>query len=218
MRSLIPPCGRGAARSLVCGLMVGGAAGYALPAGAQSSAPARWPLSTWAVDVSGGVLTQPMSNGGTGPMLSVALGRRIPNSRVRLSGMVTTARVADVRAPRPDRYIVDRDWGIAAFGAEMAIGTTRRWQVMLGGKAGALWLRDRRVGVVGTPVQPGFLDDPPTTTWETGAALIPEVQAAYHLGGLLAITARAAAVQRVFTDDFIGDTGALLSIGAALRW
>ena len=198
--------------------LLAAAVAFTMPAAAQDPGIPHRARPIWSVDVAGGMLAQPSAHGRTGPALSVAAGRRV-TPRVRVTGLLLGARIADVRAPDPDRYVVDRDWSVAAVGAETSVFAAGRTEFVLGGRAGAMWARDRRVGVEGTPVLPGFPDEAEDSSWWTvGAAVMPEIRLTYHVTRALAVTTGAAAVQHVFTDDFLGATGSLLSLGATFGW
>lgn len=199
-------------------IMLAAPLAFTLPAAAQDPGIPHRARPMWSVDVAGGMLAQPSGRGRTGPALSVAAGRRV-TPRVRVTGMLLGARIADVRAPDPDRYVVDRDWSVAAVGVETPVVATGRTELVLVGRAGAMWARDRRVGVEGTPVLPGFPDETDDSSWWTvGAAVMPEIRLTYHVTRALAITTGAAGIQHVFTDDFFGSTGALVSLGATFGW
>ena len=72
---------------------------------------------------------------------------------------------------------------------------------------------------MGTPVPPGFPNlGGGRATWTVGAALVPGVRGVYRVRGPLGVSARAAVVQHVFTDDLFGSTGTLLSLGATRAW
>jgi hypothetical protein len=205
--------GRRFARAI---LLAVGATAVALPAGAQS--PVRRPALTgaWTLDMAGGVLSRPTHDGGTGPALSVTIARRLGGSSIRLVGVAAAARLADVDAERPDRYVMDEDWGITGFGAEAAWLTIRRMEFGLGGKAAVLWSRVRWVGTVGTPVGPA--PSRRVGDWELKAGAILGAHAIYHASEAIAVITRAAMVQHVFTDNLIGPTGGLFSIGAGVSW
>lgn len=199
-------------------VMVAAALAFTLPAAAQEPGIPQRVLPMWCMDVAVGMLAQPSEGGRTGPALSVATGRRV-TPRVRVTGMLLGARIADVRAPDPDRYVVDRDWSVAAVGVETPVVATGRTELALVGRAGAMWARDRRVGVEGTPVPPGFPDETEDSSWwNAGAVVIPEIRLTYHVTRALAVTTGAAAIQHVFTDDFFGATGSLVSLGATFGW
>lgn len=182
--------------------------------------PASTPLATWRVDVTGGMLTEPNAASHVGGAIAAEFARRIGASRVSLIGLLIAARHSDVGQPGENRYVYDRDWRIAALGVErVATGGGGRLDLGFGISGGMLWSRGRIVGQEGTPVPPGFPDFqnvPPT--WSEAAALIPSLRAAYRVAGPLAVSARAAVVQHVFTDDLVGGTGGLLALGAAVAW
>jgi hypothetical protein len=196
-------------------LAMGGALVCALPVGAQSVKQVMSP-AVWTADVTAGVLSQPMDDGGSGPAFALGVARRLGGgaSRVAISALVAGAGVADVGAQGANRVIIDRDWVIAGLGAELSTLTTRRFDLAFGGKAGILFSRDKDVGTVGTPLPGSFTGQ---TNWEKKAGLILDARALYQISGPVAIAARAAMIQHVFTDDMLGGTGGLLSIGVALR-
>jgi len=93
------------------------------------------------------------------------------------------------------------------------VARTERLAVSLGAKGGVLWNYDRQAGVRGTPVgQFG------PTGWEMKAGLIIDGAARYRVGEHVSLASRVGLVQHVFTDDLIGDSGALASLGVAFGW
>ena len=201
-------------------LLVGGAAAAAaLPVRAQPAPSPRAAPPTWTLAVGGGVLAEPYGGGRTGPAVVADVGRRLSGSRVRIAGVVAAARISDVNAPKPDRFVIDRDWRLAAAGPEVTAVATGRLGVTLGAQAGALWNRNRRVGAVGTPVPPGFPDlGAGPGGWTASVALIPSARASYRVGGPVAVSGGVAGLLRLFTDNLVGSPGALVSLGVSLGW
>ena len=92
-----------------------------------------------------------------------------------------------------------------------------RTDVMLGVQAGAKWSRMRHFTWIGTP-PPG---EPATSSqqeWDEGAVLVPSVHLAYRVSGPLAVSVRLASITHIFTDDMIGNSGVLFTVGANLAW
>jgi hypothetical protein len=173
-------------------------------------------VSAWRVSVSGGVMTEPMATNGRGGAVVVDVARRLTRN-VRLVGLGIASRVSDDGRTVSGQYDFERDWRIAAIGFETPFLRTPRMDVMLGVQGGAKWSRMRRFSWIGTP-PPG---EPATTsqqTWDEGAVLVPSVQLAYRVSGPLALSARLASVTHIFTDDMIGNSGVLFTVGANLAW
>jgi hypothetical protein len=195
-------------------LITGGALAAALPAEAQSTLNNAVQRQSWTAEVTTGVLVQPVSGGGTGGAVAITLGRAAPRGIWSPSILLAAARVGDVRGPaRDNEYIVDRDWGITAVGVDAFVARTERLAVSLGAKGGVLWNHDRQAGVRGTP-----LGQFGPTDWEAKAGLIIDGAARYRIRERLSLASRMGLVQHVFTDDLIGPSGALVSLGLAFSW
>ena len=180
---------------------------------AQSTPGNTVSRGSWTAEVTTGLLVQPVSGGGTGEALSITFGRAAGRGTWSPSILLAAAKVRDVGASGDNRYIVDRDWRITAIGVDAFVARTERVAVSLGAKGGVLWNYDRQAGVRGSPVgQFG------PTNWEAKAGLIFDAAARYHVGEWVSLASRVGLVQHVFTDDLIGSTGALASLGVALTW
>jgi hypothetical protein len=201
--------------SLYCTRLLLAVAGSVLvtsAAAAQESegAPVAAPFGTWRVSIAGGALAEPVSNGGAGGALSVDIARRLGRSRASLSALVVAAQRSDIGRFGPSQLTYDRDWRIVALGIEATAKNALRFDLAFGIYGSAVWSRGRPVG------QGGAGEPPPT--WDEGAALIPTMGVAYRLRGPFALNARLAVIQRVGQDNFFGDVGGLLTVGAAIAW
>jgi hypothetical protein len=194
-------------------LIAGGALAGALPAHAQSTLDGGVPRRNWTAEMSFGALVQPVSDGGTGGALAMSLSHRAHRATWAPTILLAAARVKDVGPSGNNRYIVDRDWGITALGADVHAAETERLLLTVGAKGGVLWSYDRQTGVRGTPLAPFG-----PTNWEAKAGLILDVGARYRVGSSVSIASRLGLVQHVFTDDLIGPSGALASAGVAFTW
>jgi hypothetical protein len=127
--------------------------------------------------------------------------------------------MSDVGPSGANRFIVDRDWWLAAAGPDFVVAGTGRFGATLGVQAGALWNRNRRVGVVGTPIPPGFPDlNGGPTNWTASVALIPGARATYWVAGPVSVSASVGGLLRLFTDDVVGPPGVLGSLGLRFGW
>lgn len=195
-------------------LVTSGALAAALPAQSQSTPNNAVQRQRWTAEVTTGVLVQPVSGGGTGGAVAITLGRTMHRGVWSPSILLAAARVGDVRGPaRDNEYIVDRDWGITAIGVDAFVARTERLVVSLGAKGGVLWNHDRQAGVRGTP-----LGQFGPTDWEAKAGLIIDGAARYRVGERLSFASRVGLLQHVFTDNLIGQSGALVSLGLAFSW
>jgi hypothetical protein len=179
-------------------------------------APSLPSVSAWRVSVSGGVMTEPMSTNGRGGAIVVDVARRLTRN-VRLVGLGIASRVSDDGRTLSGQYDFERDWRIAAIGFETPFVRTPRMDVMLGIQGGAKWSRMHRFSWIGTP-PPGEPATSSQRTWDEGAVLVPGVHLAYRVSGPLALSARLASVTHIFTDDMIGSSGVLFTVGANLAW
>jgi hypothetical protein len=174
------------------------------------------PVPAWRISVSGGIMTEPMATDGRGGALVVDIARRLTRN-MRLVGLGIAARVSDDGQTLSGQYDFERDWRIAAIGVETPFLRMPRADVMLGVQAGAQWSRMRRFSWIGTP-PPG---EPATSSqegWDEGAVLVPGVHLAYRVSGPLAVSVRLASITHIFTDDMIGNSGVLFTVGANLAW
>ena len=203
---------RGACSSAL--LIAGGALAGAMPAEAQSTPNSTIPRQSWTVEVTPGLLIQPVPGGGSGGALAITFGRAARRGTWSPSLLLAAARVGDVGYhPGDNFFIIDRYWGITAIGVDAFVARTEPLAVSLGAKGGVLWNTDRQGGVRGTPVgQFG------STGWEMKAGLIVDAAARYRVGERVSLASRVGLVQHVFTDDLIGNSGGLASLGVALTW
>jgi hypothetical protein len=174
------------------------------------------PVPAWRISVSGGIMTEPMATDGRGGAVVVDVARRLTRN-MRLVGLGIASRVSDDGRTPSGQYDFERDWRIAAIGVETPFLRMPRADVMLGVQGGAKWSRMRRFSWIGTP-PPG---EPATSSqqgWDEGAVLVPSVHLAYRLSGPLAVSARLASITHIFTDDMIGNSGVLFTVGANLAW
>jgi len=193
-------------------LIAGGALACALSAEAQSNSII--PRQRWTAEVTPGLLVQPVPGGGSGGALTITLGRAAGRGTWSPSLLLAAARVGDVGyRPTDNFFIIDRDWGITALGVDAFVARTEHLSVSLGAKGGVLWDRDRQAGVRGTPV-----GEFGSTNWEMKAGLIFDAAARYRVGKHLSLASRGGLVQHVFTDDLIGNSGGLVSLGLAFTW
>src|SRR5262249_2879507 len=151
--------------------------------------------------------------GGSGKALSVTFGRDARRGMWSPSILLVAAQVKDVGASGDNRFIVDRDWAITAIGVDAFVARNGRLAVSLGAKGGVLWNYDRQGGQRGTPL---YQFGP--TGWEMKAGLIMDTAGQYRIGEHVSLASRVGLVQHVFTDDLIGNSGALASLGLALSW
>jgi hypothetical protein len=177
---------------------------------------ARPPVAAWRISVSGGVMTEPMATDGRGAALLVDVARRLTR-QVRLVALGITSQVSDEGLLASGRYEFERDWRIAAIGVETPFLRTPRVGVLLGVQAGAKWSRMSRFSWIGTP-PPGEPQTTSTREWDEGAILVPSLHLAYRVTGPLSASARLASVTHIFTDDMIGNSGVLFTVGANLAW
>ena len=187
-------------------------------AGAQGvedpiAAPA---VAAWRISVSGGIMTEPMATDARGGALLVDVARRLTR-QVRLVALGITSQVSDDGLTGSGRFEFERDWRIAAIGFETPFLRTPRVGVLLGAQAGAQWSRMSRFTWIGTP-PPGQPQTTSTEEWDEGAVLVPSLHVAYRVSGPLALSARLASITRIFTDDMIGSSGVLFTVGANLAW
>lgn len=180
-------------------------------AGAQSA-----PRQSWTAEVTTGLLIQPVSGGGAGKAFSITLGRTPQRAMWTPSVLVAAARVGDIGSPSTtfNGYIVDRDWVITAIGADALVARTERFTLSLGAKGGVLWNYDRPTEVAAT--HPLGLYGP--TNWEMKAGLIIDASAQYRVGQHVSLASRVGGVTHMFTDNMIGSTGLLASLGFAFGW
>lgn len=178
--------------------------------------PVPPPVAAWRISVSGGIMTEPMATDGRGGAILVDVARRLTRT-VRLVALGIASRVSDDGLTPSGQYDFDRDWRIAAIGVETPFLRMPRAAVLLGVQGGAKWSRMRRFSWIGTP-PPGEPATSSERTWDEGAILVPSVHLAYRVSGPLALSARLASVTHIFTDDMIGNSGVLLTIGANLAW
>jgi hypothetical protein len=174
------------------------------------------PVAAWRISVSGGVMTEPMATDGHGGALLVDVARRLTRN-VRLVALGISSQVFDDGLTASGRYEFERDWRIAAIGFETPFLRTPRVGVLLGVQAGAQWSRMSRFSWIGTP-PPGEPQTTSTREWDEGAILVPSLHLAYRVSGPLAASVRLASITRIFTDDMIGSSGVLFTVGANLAW
>jgi hypothetical protein len=173
-------------------------------------------VAAWRIGVGGGLMTEPMATDGRGGALLLDVARRLTR-QVRLVALGITSQVSDKGLIASGRYELERDWRIAAIGVETPFLRTPRVGVMLGVQAGAKWSRTSRFSWIGTP-PPGQPQTTSTREWDEGAILVPSLHLAYRVSGPLAASVRLASVTRIFTDDMIGGSGVLFTVGANLTW
>jgi hypothetical protein len=203
-------------RATSCALVAGAILTQAANAQGVEDPPIRLPIPAWRIGISGGIMTEPMATDGRGAALVVDIARRLTRN-VRLVGLGIASRVSDDGRTFSSQYDFERDWRIAAIGVETPFLRMPRTDVMLGVQAGAKWSRMRHFTWIGTP-PPG---EPATSSqqeWDEGAILVPSVHLAYRVSGPLALSARLASVTHIFTDDMIGNSGVLFTVGANLAW
>ena len=82
------------------------------------------------------------------------------------------SRVSDVGYPGQNRYAIDRQWAIAAAGADFDVFSGNGLSAAMGAKGGALWSRDVQAGVIGTPASQFG-----PTNWEPKAGIIIDAAA-----------------------------------------
>ena len=174
------------------------------------------PVAAWRVGVSGGIMTEPMATDGYGGALLVDVARRLTRN-VRLVALGITSQVSDEVRTVVGRYEFERDWRIAAIGVETPVLRAPRVGVLLGVQAGAQWSRMSRFSWIGTP-PPGEPQTTSTREWDDGAILVPSLHLLYRVSGPLAASVRLASVTRLFTDEMLGNSGVLFTVGANLAW
>ena len=174
------------------------------------------PVPSWRISISGGWMTEPMSTDGRGGALVVDFARRLTRN-VRLVALGIASRVSDNGRTITAQYDFERDWRIVAIGLETPFLRLPRTDVTLGVQGGAKWSRLRRFSWIGTP-PPGEPASGSQEDWDEGAILVPSAHLSYRVAGPLALSARLASVTHIFTDDMIGNSGVLFTLGANLAW
>jgi hypothetical protein len=174
-------------------------------------------MPAWRISVGGGVMTEPILNGGHGGALVVDVARRLTGD-LSLVALGVASRATDRGGLSTfGRYDYEREWIVAALGLDTPVLRTSRLDVTIGVQAGAKWSRMTSFAWIGTP-PPGEPATRPEEAWDEGVMLVPSLQMAYRIVGPLAVSARLAGVTHIFTDEMIGNSGGLFTVGGRLAW